>query len=62
VNPIWGASKYSKAKLLRIFWLFLFYNAHKSKLLTLVKQKKPAFRLAFEYFGGEGGIRTRDKL
>ncbi len=26
------------------------------------KTKKPAYRLAFEYFGGEGGIRTRDKL
>ena len=62
VNPFLGvASKFSKAKLLRIFG-FLFYVAFKSELLSHLKQKKPAFRLAFENYGGEGGIISTIKI
>jgi len=35
VNPLGVAAKYSKAKLLRIFCLFCYYNTYKSELLTL---------------------------
>ncbi|NBV07742.1 MAG: hypothetical protein EBS09_01370 [Flavobacteriia bacterium] len=51
----------AKASLLRIF---VFFTCLDLKKLTFdVGQiKKPAFRLAFDCFGGERGIRTLDKL
>ena len=62
VNPVLGvASKNLKAKLLRNFGFFVSHCLQK-QAFDACKTKKPAFRLAFEYFGGESGIRTRDKL
>ena len=61
VIPKGGASKQSKASLLRIFVFFICLDL--KKLTFDVGQiKKPAFRLAFDCFGGERGIRTLDKL
>ena|GEM_PF-5128440 len=60
-DPEGGSSKQSKASLLRIV---VFFTCLDLKKLTFdVGQiKKPAFRLAFDCFGGERGIRTLDKL
>ena len=60
-DPEGEASKQSKASLLRIVVFFI--CQHLQKLTFDVGQiKMPAYRLAFDFFGGERGIRTLDKL
>ena len=52
---------FSKALLLHLVVFFICWHL-KNLTFDVGLIKKPAFRLAFDCFGGERGIRTLDKL
>jgi hypothetical protein len=58
VNPYWGGIKEFKSKAAAHLLPFLFLQCLQKPAFDAVKTKKPAFRLAFEFFGGERGILT----
>ena len=61
-EPFGGGSKVFKSKAAAHLLSFLLLQYLQKRAFDAVITKKPAFRLAFEYFGGERGIRTLDKL
>jgi hypothetical protein len=56
VNPYWGGIKEFKSKAAAHLLPFLFLQCLQKPAFDAVKTKKPAFRLAFEFFGGERGL------
>jgi hypothetical protein len=62
VNPLGEGIKVFKSKAAAHLLAFFVLQCLQKQAFDACKTKKPALRLAFEYFGGEGGIRTRDKL